>query len=117
MQPLLQLLYRIHPEWDYLPMQTRRFVLNTLIDSRRGSFCVVGAYQSLPGGTHTIPQFLRDVHVSAASHDTIVFTRRGGRKSVKQQAESRLGRVVDTRNPIIGSRGGCLHTLESLIVF
>lgn len=112
--PLLDFIHLHHPYWRTLSrrerMQSLHAILPTINIGVRYASCQLRGGVSSP-----TPPALLDVHVSLDSHFTCIRTR-AGRTTVYRHAYNRLGYVPDVDLPLVASRGGSLHVIESLVV-
>lgn len=98
--------------WRYLTRRERMNALNGILPTIKIGIEPKDAFECL---TTPRPTPLADVHVSMDSHYTRIRTYRGV-ASVFDHATYRLGYEPDLELPLVGSRGGELHVLESLVV-
>lgn len=112
--PLLEFIHLHHPYWRHLSRRERMHALHTILPTINVG--VRGANRQLPGGERSdTPPILYDTHVSFDTHFTCIRTR-NGRTTVYRHAYDRLGTAPDTELPLVASRGGAIHTIESLVV-
>ena len=115
-RPRLEIVCSIFPNWDNLTYRERVAALGEIFPAFRFRIIKRGSSQSLPGGEISIPQRIREAHISR--HDVYTRVRDSrGYTTVFVRQSNRLGRSVDPFNPVIGSRGGALHCMETLSVY
>lgn len=111
---LIDFIHLHHPYWRSLNRRERMQALHSILPTINVG--VRTACRLLRGGVNSsTPPILLDVHVSLDSHFTCIRTR-AGRTSVYRHAFTRLGYAPDLDLPLVASRGGSLHVLESLVV-
>lgn len=112
MLPLLSYIEQQFPYWCYLTRRERMNALHGILPTIKIGVEPKDAFECLvsPRVVH-----LMDVYVSMDSHYTRIRTARGV-NSVFEHASYRLGYDPDLDLPLVGSRGGSLHVLESLVV-
>lgn len=97
------------PFWRFLNRSERTHALHGILPT------VDIGVEPINGLADTRPLVLLDTHVSLDSHYTRIRTSRG-MNTVLSHARIRLGYAPDVEQPLVRSRGGCLHVLESLVV-
>lgn len=98
--------------WHHLSRRGRIDALHGILPMIKIGVEPRDAFECLSG---TSPVALADVYVAMDSHYTRIRTTRGV-TSVFDHAAYRLGYEPDLELPLVGSRGGSLHVLESLVV-
>ena len=113
---LLHLLENTFPQWNYMTLPERKSALADILPSIRDRIYKIGSSRPLPGARLFVPQVLLDIQIS----DQDVFTKvrcRFGFSTLRTRQSLRVGFPIDERNPLLESRGGALHCLETLGVY
>lgn len=112
---LLDYLVRVCPQWHRLSRLEKSFTLQSILPRIDIATACTKQLHDPDMKTVIIP-ILRDVHVSLEDHHTCIRTRTLGRISMLRYAKARLGYAPDVELPLVVSKDGMLHVLESLIV-
>lgn len=113
---LLQLLQGTFPQWDRMTFLERKSALSDILPAIKYKLFKIGSSRPLPGARLFVPQVLFDVQLSEA--DVFVRVRhRFGYSTLRTRQSLRVGYPIDEENPLIESRGGALHCLETLGVY
>lgn len=111
MVPLISYIEQHFPFWRFLNRREKMHALHGILPTI--NIAVEGAQGSSSYSSN--PPLLLDTHVSMDSHYTRIRTQKGV-DTVFNHACNRLGYDPDVDLPLVRSRGGSLHVLESLIV-
>lgn len=111
--PLLEYLKENHPYWTFLSRWERIQLLAVVLPRIRVG--VKSANRSLTCLSSSQIQDLYDARPSLATHATLIQVDQRSTTAF-QHASQRLGHLPDTDLPLVETRGGSLHVLESLVV-
>lgn len=113
MLPLLSYIQQQYPFWRFLSRRERMQALHGILPTV--NIAVEPIRDSFDGCMDQQPMMLLDTHVSLDSHYTRIHNSRGI-TTVYDHATRRIGYEPDLELPLVRSRWGALHVLESLVV-